>query len=198
MRPVLTLQQSPVGDVVTLAEAKEHLRVEHTAEDALIADLVTAAVEKFDARHGILGRALLTQDWGVGFSAAQVAGLGRKVILPFPPVQDVLSVRYVDRDGIDQTMSAADYDLVADEDSAAAVLADEASWPDVDDREMAMTITLRCGYGLAAAVPSRLRRAILADVATMYRMRESAGDKVEQSPFYNAVVDAFRVHWGLT
>ena len=64
---------APSGLVVTLADMKAHLRVEHSADDALIGALHDAAVAHLDGWRGALGRAILSQvwrqdyeDWGTG------------------------------------------------------------------------------------------------------------------------------------
>ena len=64
---------APSGLVVTLADIKAHLRVEHSADDALIGALHDAAVAHLDGWRGALGRAILSQvwrqdyeDWGTG------------------------------------------------------------------------------------------------------------------------------------
>lgn len=59
----------PPGDaVVTLGEAKDHLRVLHDDEDALIASLIETATAYLDGLDGVLGRALGPQTWRAVFS----------------------------------------------------------------------------------------------------------------------------------
>lgn len=58
----------PPGDaVVTLSEAKDHLRVLHDDEDALIASLIETATAYLDGLDGVLGRALGPQTWRAVF-----------------------------------------------------------------------------------------------------------------------------------
>lgn len=59
----------PASPVVSLADLKAHLRVDHSDEDALIASLEAAAVSYLDGWGGVLGRCILAQTWA--FDAQQ-------------------------------------------------------------------------------------------------------------------------------
>ena len=59
----------PVDAVVSLTEAKAHLRVSHDDEDAEIAAMVDAATAYLDGLDGVLGRALGQQTWRAVFQA---------------------------------------------------------------------------------------------------------------------------------
>ncbi|RUM40311.1 MAG: hypothetical protein DSY80_10440, partial [Desulfocapsa sp.] len=51
------------SEPLTLAEVKDHLRILDNDQDTLLSSLITAATSYLDTRHGILGRALITQTW---------------------------------------------------------------------------------------------------------------------------------------
>ena len=57
------LVAAPTVPCVSTADAKAHLRVDDGEEDALIEAAVAAAVQHLDGYGGILGRALMQQDW---------------------------------------------------------------------------------------------------------------------------------------
>jgi len=61
MTPVLVTP--PAQPVITLAEAKAHLRVDIDAEDSLIEGMVAAATAHLDGWRGVLGRAIMPQAW---------------------------------------------------------------------------------------------------------------------------------------
>lgn len=86
MTPVLVTP--PASKPVTLADAKDHLRVDHDDEDAVIAALLDAAVSHLDGWTGVLGRAIMPQTWRVSAPAGDV-------VLPMPDVT-AASVDYGD------------------------------------------------------------------------------------------------------
>lgn len=59
----LTRIVAPSGPVVTLAEAKAHLRVDHDDDDGHITGCVLAAEGHLDGPFGTLGRCLVDQTW---------------------------------------------------------------------------------------------------------------------------------------
>jgi hypothetical protein len=61
----------PTEPVLTLADAKPHLRVDHNDDDSLITALIAAATARLDGRDGILGRWLRQQTWEL-FPARQL------------------------------------------------------------------------------------------------------------------------------
>lgn len=170
LAPVRTV--APAADVVSLSEAKAHLRVEHTADDTLITGVIAAATQHLDGWAGVLGRCLVTQTWRQSFDDFPAAGLVR---LPFPDVQSV-TVTYIDADSAEQTLSAAGYHLINDACGGAVVLADGASWPSVATRPDAVSVTFVAGYGVASAVPAPLKAAVLLHVGTLYEHRDAVAD----------------------
>ena len=75
---------APLAEMISLAEAKLYLRVDHIDEDIFISELIVA-VRMF--AEGYLGRSLVTQDWQVGYNTPQSSYL-----LPMHPVQHVNQV----------------------------------------------------------------------------------------------------------
>ena len=60
---MLRLVTAPTTNPLTPTEVKAHLRVDHTNDDTLVTALIAAASTHLDARDGILGRALMPQQW---------------------------------------------------------------------------------------------------------------------------------------
>ncbi|WP_420604458.1 head-tail connector protein [Methylobacterium sp.] len=78
----------PPEPIVTLVQAKKHLRVEHGDDNEYIADLVAVATSWLDAPDGWLGRALGLQTLEVAVPACLWPGDRR---LPFPPLVETVS-----------------------------------------------------------------------------------------------------------
>lgn len=163
----------PAAPVVSLAEAKKHLRAEDfTDDDAYIESLVAAATGTLDGPAGWLGRALVTQtlEWrGDYFGCYDIE-------LPYPPIASVSSVKYDDTNGTEQTVSSSDYRLVGQPNKPRVALAYGASWPSTRAQDDAIRIRYVAGYGAASAVPAPIKHAILLMVGELYEKREAAAD----------------------
>src|SRR5690554_6904374 len=117
----------PAEEPVTLVEAKTHLRVDATDEDALISSLIASAREHVEAFQL---RALVTQTWRLSLDRFP---RGRVIRLPRPPLQSVTSITYTDPGGAQQTLSNTLYDVDTDSEPGRIVLKDDADWPDTAD-----------------------------------------------------------------
>lgn len=88
--PYLHLRRvsAPDAEIISLAEAKLYLRVDHSDEDLLISELIVA-VRQFSEDY--LGQSLVTQDWLVEYNCPQSV-----ILLPMAPVLEILEVRHED------------------------------------------------------------------------------------------------------
>jgi uncharacterized phiE125 gp8 family phage protein len=172
VRGYLTRTAAPSAPLLTTAEAKEHVRVEVSDDDALISALVQAATDHLDADNGILGRALISQT--MAYTLPDTPG-SEWLSLPVPRVQSITSITYYDADNAQQTFPAESYRLAATDQDATVQLSAGASWPVVYDRADAITVTYVTGYGDAASdVPQALRQAALLLVGHWYENREQS------------------------
>lgn len=188
--PRLVRVTPPAVTPVSLVEAKAHLRVDHSDDDALITALIEAATGHLDGWTGILGRALINQTWRV-----DVPAWGYPLRLPLGPVQSVTSVAYWDVNNTDAVFAAERYSLHTDALGAAIHLNSGSSWPSVYSRQDAIRVTFVAGYGLAAAdVPAPIRQAILLLVGHWYANREAVvSGNFEQLPLaVNALLTPLR------
>lgn len=174
---------------VTLADAKAHLRVDHDAEDALIAGLVEAATAMVEGPNGA-GLALINQTWRLTLDTAWPG----TIEIPLGPVQSVASIVYTDTDGQPQTLDPEHYKLLAHHQPAVIARAPGAVWPAVHRGLDAVTITFVAGFGAAAtAIPADLRAALLLMVGHLYATREAAGPVRHETPLgYAAIVERYR------
>jgi uncharacterized phiE125 gp8 family phage protein len=179
----------PPSPVVSVEDAKMHLRVEHSEDDSLIAGLIAAATGWLDGPDGWLGRALGGQvlEWQAdGWPCNDFA-------LPYPPLVEVISVSYVDPEGDEQTW-----------DFPTPLYFDDL--PTVRGRPHDIKIRYRAGYGAfnsedppvwVNAIPAQLRAAILMLVAQWYETREAVtvGVSAEEVPMsVKALVQLYRVY----
>jgi uncharacterized phiE125 gp8 family phage protein len=157
---------------VTLAEAKQHLKLEptDTEQDDLVEGLLVAAVESLDGRDGLLNRALLTQAWEAYADRPQpddsfVVGLG-----PDPAVSRL--ERLVD--GAWTEVPAGDYVVRPIARRRAAIIpAAGKSWPAADDVPSAWKITFQAGFGPTSDhVPAPIKAAIKIALSDLFEGRE--------------------------
>jgi uncharacterized phiE125 gp8 family phage protein len=161
------------------AKAQVHADLDDTSEDGLIQSYIVAAT--MAAEHE-LGRALVSQNWTLRLAAFPAGAIE----LARPPVQQVLSITYLDGAGDEQTLDPAQYALCADP----LVPVVTGSWPD----GTGVTVTFKAGYGAAAEnVPEAIRAWILLQVADLHANRESTGEPAARMPFVAGLLDRYRV-----
>lgn len=156
----------PQAEPVPLAEAKAHLRVGHTDEDALIAALIASARRVVEARTGLL---LMAQVWTVfrdGWPADGVIGL------PLWPVRVVEELAVFGEDDQKAPIDPAHYVVDLASRPARIMLRSSRQWQPPGRRMNGIGIRLQAGYGTAVEnVPSPLRQAVLMAVAHWYSHR---------------------------
>lgn len=165
LKPVRTV--APTSAILSLDEAKGHLRVDHDSEDGQISDLIDAVDAYFDGWAGVLGRCIRPQTW---IFRTQILEDTR---LPFPDVQSAV-VRYLDAAQVEQTLSPANYRLHNDDMGGLMELVSGAVQPSVFDRIDAVRI--EAVYGMAG-VPAAIKQAALLYVGYLYQNREGGGEK---------------------
>lgn len=192
----VSLTVAPADRLVTLAEAKSQLRVPSafTEDDAYINSLILAAETHLDGRGGIMGRALVTQTWTGTIDFA----FPSRIEIPLPPLQSVTSVKYVDSDGAQQTLSPDQYQVIANTEPGLIVPAFGATWPSVRAQHQAIEVVFVAGYGAASDVPMRVRQAVLFLVSHWYitRVPVNIGNIVNEIPMtFDALFNSAR-NWG--
>ena len=108
----------PAIEPITLADAKQHLRMEVSDDDALITLLIAAARQYAEQ---LTRTSFITQQWSLVLDAfpgpslmGVPAGLpcslpGHAILLEHGPVQSIDSITYVDMSSTVQTMPSANY-----------------------------------------------------------------------------------------
>lgn len=186
-RWVVTVE--PMVEPVTLAEAKLHLRVDHSEEDSWIERAITDArewAEKYTRRRFINTTLRLSLDC-----------FPDVIRLPGGKTQSVTSIVYIDTAGASQTLSASSYTVDTDSEPARIVQAYGEFWPAIRYDPNAVKVTYVAGYGAAAsAVPAGIKDAILLYVGNNYENRENtiSGTIIAEVPMSaKSKLDSFRI-----
>ena len=189
---IVTKTTPPAYLPLTTAEAKLHLRVDGTDEDALIAAFIGAAV---DTCQQITGRSLMAQAWKL-----TVDDFADEIALPWPQVQAVQSVQYKDADGATQTLASSVYELAGDK----ICLVPGQEWPAVRGGSGSVWINYTAGYSAGNeaaqqdAVPYGIKAWLLLTIGTLYANRESVQTGVSVAAlsdrFADSLLDRFKVY----
>ncbi|MEZ5853954.1 MAG: head-tail connector protein [Hyphomicrobiaceae bacterium] len=163
----LVMTSGPVLEPVSLAEAKAHLRVDSSVEDALIQSLVVTSRLHIEAA---LGLALITQAWSYFLDRWPKNG---RVLLPLSPVAAITGIRVWSVDGTSQLMDLQGFFLDgAGRPPRLATLAG-TSHPQPGRSVNGIEIAFTAGFGAAPEdVPAPVRHALLLLVAHWYENRE--------------------------
>ena len=179
----LSRTTAPTELLVTLAEAREQLRVDTTgspataADDAIIQTLIEAITQEIDAGTGWLGRALAPQTWTLTLS--QFPSVIR---LPYPPLISVTSLTYTDLSGNSQTLTeGTDFRVITETGIAAGpaclVPVYLGTWPAARSDFDTVRVVFQCGYGagspVAADIPEIIKRYVLAALTVAYDTRDA-------------------------
>lgn len=183
--------------VVSLDDAKKHLRVVGTNDDVYIEALTEAATAWLAGPDGWLGRSIGTQtlEMQAPYFEADCNGV---IALPFGPLIDIVLVKYLDTSGVETVLDPSKY--VLDEAGIRSVYGE--IWPSVRPQSDAVKIQYRAGYGVAPnydtdKIPRPIWAAILMLVGHWYENRETVvvGVTTTELPFAaEALLSVYRVY----
>jgi uncharacterized phiE125 gp8 family phage protein len=164
----------PAIEPVTLAEARQFLRLDQTDEDALLATLITAARLMIEAASG---RCLIEQPWRIVLDRWPAGG---EIRLPLSPLLRIDAARVYDVLGAAQAVAGASLTLDRAADPPVIRLTGEV--PEIGRTHGAIEIDIAAGYGAtAAAVPAPLRQAVLRLAARWFEQRGDVAGRDAQA-----------------
>lgn len=155
----IKLITGPSVEPVSIAEVKTSARIDGTEFDTQATIAIAAMRSQAEAR---LARCLITQTLELILDDFPTG----EIELIMPGVQEIITVKYIDAAGVEQTLSDTTYTL--GEDSIIADLywlypAQDVAWPATQASANAVRIQFKAGYGDAAAnVPQDIRLWIIA------------------------------------
>lgn len=180
--------QAPTEEPLTLAEARQHLRIpaEVTDEDPLIQALIQAVrqfAEGQTSRFLVTQRVLATADCFSPCMTIDRAG-----------VQSITAIRYLDLAGVWQTVPTTDW--VADPvDPVRITPRFGRIWPVPMPQIASVQIEFMAGYGPASAVPEGIKSWMKMRLASLYENREEAAimhrGSIQPLPYVDRLLDPF-------
>lgn len=155
----------PDVEPISSSEAKLHLRVDHSSDDALI-DILRSTARQIVEQH--TNRSLITQTRVIKMDRFPYFDTIR---LTNGPVQSLTHIKYYDEDDVLQTLASSAY--WEDFDSGIARVVVKDSWPATEDKPNAVIITYVAGYGDDSSyVPDALKQAMFLIIGHLYENRQ--------------------------
>lgn len=164
---------APAALAVGLSEIKAQLFIDYDDYDFLLSTYIQAGVDHLDGLQGILGRCLVSQEWGV-----KIPEWSKVVTLPFCSASNVV-VSYFDVDANQITVSPSDYSVIETSGAVQVVFNSRFENPSVS-QDVAEPITFRASFGFGGSqdVPAAIKLAIMQLVAHWYENRAAVTDLV--------------------
>lgn len=182
-----TPAQSLANEPITLAEAKQQLRIYHNLDDTEITRHIYAA--RLEAEHMCLRTLRLSvareqtyKDWPVC------------LLFDDPPLIAVDSITYYDADNVEQTLAASNYIVrTPTEGRGDLYWTSTAVLPSQFNRIDAIKVSYRTGYVTADAVPESAKHAVLLLVNANYDASE-----LQEAEAYRATAKRIldQLDWG--
>ena len=190
----------PTFEPVTLAEAKLQLKVESsvTIEDTLITNIIKAVREQAE---WYTRRVLCDQTWELRFNIFSQA----RFDLEKTPTRSITSIKYVDFNGVEQTIPTTPsciYSLDTSREPYGAQLGIYQIWPVARGDQGGIKIRFQTGYAyytnnvLTDNIPASFKAAILLGIGHLYEHRESvvSGGSFHEMPMgFYSLLDPYRL-----
>lgn len=160
-----TVTTAPAAEPITLTEAKAHLKVDISDEDALITSAIKAAREWLEEYTGLkFYTQTITEYWDEFTNECFYLGVY--------PIQSVTSVKYIDIAGDEQTLSSANYKADLIKRPCRIESAYGTNFPSTRQEINAVYIEYIVGYGVAADIPENIRHSLYLLIGLIYENRE--------------------------
>ncbi len=175
MRGTYRISTPPTAEPITLAEARKQLNFtddDPTDDDDFIEALIASARESCEEyRNCAMLEQVITHVMH-SFPCVSDRNPFGEVRLYRPPHLSIETIQYFDADNTTQNMTPGT-DVIFNATLGTISPKVGESWPATASRPDAVTITYKCGYANAAAVPKRFKQSILVTLTSWYENREN-------------------------
>jgi len=164
----LELITPPSVKPITLAEARDHLRVTTTDEDSYIQLVIDAATDYYERLTWLQ---LITATYD--FFLDEFPTGDTPIELPRPPFQSITSIKFVDEDGNTQTLATSKFEVDTSVLPGKVRPVNGEFYPSTKDQFKAVTITFKAGYGDSSAeIPSGILQTLKLLISFLYDHRD--------------------------
>lgn len=156
----------PEGLPLTLEQVRERIGAGDGETDAALTASILAALSVIDGPEGELGRAIQPQVWDMVLDDWPDGA----IVVPLPPLLEIVSVSYVDRAGATEVLAVEAYTVRRGVPSRILPV-NCADWPRRHCCAGPVTVRFRAGYE-AGKIPEAILTAIVLQVAHMRALTE--------------------------
>lgn len=186
---------APSFEPLSVADVSEYLRLDDSPTDTLlISSLITAARQHLE---NYLNRFIAEQTVELALT-----GWKDKIDLS-APVQSVTSVKYLDENGVEQTLNSNQYLVDTYSEPAAIYPAHDVTYPNLYDQENNVKIRYVVGFTSGGSpdtnpLPDPLKFAMMLIIGDLYANREAGGEKAYQvNPTVQNLLQFYRLNIGM-
>lgn len=179
---------TPQTEPITADSVKASARIDGAEFDSQLAIIIPALRRHVEGR---LGRRLINQTVELVLDRFPAT----EIDLQLPSVSSIVSVKYLDANGTEQTLASNAYVLDAASYTAWLMPAYGQQWPETMDAANAVRVRFVVGYGAdAAAVPEDIRLWMIAHAVQILNAPDGQGDgSIKPLPFVDGLLDNHKV-----
>ncbi|WP_421579497.1 head-tail connector protein [Shinella sp. M31] len=157
-----------IAPIISLADAKAHLRVLHDDDNGYISGLIATAGDWLFGENSWLGRSATASEWELTRCEFPVG----RIDLPKPPLVSVNGVFYTPSNG-DEEQELTGFRTLGEGGSGYILPAKDQEWPETDGEPESVRIEFTAGY---AALPASIKHAALLLIGHWYENREAVAE----------------------
>lgn len=157
---------TPPPALLTVADARQQLKLDEGDDDAFLEAAIAAAQMHVDGPNTWLGRSIGRQTLELRMDSFEQEPDFDWIMLPGRPIHEIVSVKYLDPEGVEIALPTEDYELQGHR----LCLKHGKMWPATQRSREAVRVRYTAGYD---ALPKDLRAALLIMVHDLYRNRGS-------------------------
>jgi uncharacterized phiE125 gp8 family phage protein len=171
-------------EVLSLTDAKAHLNITHSHQDALIQSYIDAAI---DEAQNYTARSLKIYEVTI-----KLTSFMDELVLTLTPYLANLAIKYFDESNTEQTLDPENYVLGYHFGEPVLYYNDVSALPSVYDRQDAITITYDAGYGLQE-MPTQFVQFCKLLVGTFYEHRTDSVNNLPRLSY--SLIHKFKQQW---
>ena len=186
---------APTYEPISAADVAEYIRVDDLAQDELLLEGMITAARQYLEQY--LSRPIATQTL-----EEALTGWANPIVLD-SSLQSVTSIKYLDLNGVEQTLASNQYLVDTYSEPAQITPAYNVEYPELYAVPNNVKIRYVAGYTSGGSpdlnpMPKPLRFAMMLIIGDLYANREAGGDKAYQiNPTVQSLLQFYRLNMGV-